>query len=116
MAIPPARHNTAGWSKGKREGSYRSKVQVWYGSPRWKAIRAAQIAKEPLCAMCKARNKIKAANIADHVTPHRGDEALFWYGRLQSLCKQCHDSDKQAIEAGGKAKPTFSVDGWPIEA
>ena len=66
--------------------------------------------------MCKARNKIKAANIADHVTPHRGDEALFWYGRLQSLCKQCHDSDKQAIEAGGKAKPTFSVDGWPIEA
>ena len=104
------------YGKGRaRELSYRSKVQVWYGSQRWKSIRAAQLASEPICAMCKARDKITAARIADHVTPHKGDEGLFWYGRLQSLCKKCHDGEKKVIEAGGKIKPTFSVDGWPVE-
>ena len=38
--------------------------------------------------------------VADHITPHRGDEALFWdMCNGQCLCKRCHDRDKQREEA-----------------
>jgi len=34
--------------------------------------------------------------VADHKTPHRGDEALFWDRQnLWCLCKGCHDGAKQ---------------------
>lgn len=40
--------------------------------------------------------------IADHRTPHKGDETLFWSrGNLQCLCKGCHDRVKQAEDRRG---------------
>jgi hypothetical protein len=30
------------------------------------------------------------------------------------LCKECHDSDAQAIEKGGQPKQTIGVDRWPV--
>ena len=39
--------------------------------------------------------------MVDHITPHKGDKALFWQrANWQPLCKQCHDI-KTAIEDGG---------------
>lgn len=39
------------------------------------------------------------ASVADHIRPHKGDMALFLdRANLQSLCKPCHDSHKQAQE------------------
>jgi 5-methylcytosine-specific restriction protein A len=38
------------------------------------------------------------ATTADHIVPHRGDQALF-RGPLQSLCTPCHSARKQAQEA-----------------
>jgi len=43
----------------------------------------------------------------DHIKPHKGNLALFWdEANLQSLCKKCHDGEKQkqdkaAQRAGG---------------
>ena len=90
--------------------------QSWYGSRRWKAMRHRQLFAEPLCAYCKKAGRDTPANIADHVKPHKGNEALFWdEGNLQSLCKPCHDRDKQVEERGGKPKPRYGKDGWPID-
>lgn len=72
-----------------------------------------QLAAEPLCRMCTDEGKTTSATIADHVTPHKGDERLFWDGELQSLCKRHHDSDKARIEAG-RAPITYGEDGWPV--
>ena len=37
--------------------------------------------------------------VADHKTPHHGDEVLFWdENNLHCLCKPCHDSLKQKQE------------------
>ena len=37
--------------------------------------------------------------VADHITPHRGDAAMFWdVGNAQCLCKPCHDRIKQREE------------------
>ncbi len=55
-----------------------------------------------------------AATVADHVEPHRGDPVKFWEGRLQSLCKPCHDRDKQREENGGRPIVAIACDGWPV--
>lgn len=55
------------------------------------------------------------ATVCDHVDPHRGDEVKFFSGPFQSLCADCHDTDKQRIERGGKARPVIGADGWPVD-
>ena len=75
----------------------------WYGRKAWKARRAAQLAREPLCRMCPEWSK-RPATVADHVVPHRGDPGLFWFGELQSLCTDCHDGKKQRQERRGVVK------------
>jgi 5-methylcytosine-specific restriction protein A len=45
--------------------------------------------------------RITPATVIDHITPHRGDRALFWQSsNWQALCKPCHDR-KTATEDGG---------------
>lgn len=85
----------------------------WYKTARWQKLRARQLYHHPLCVMCLPRPT--PATVCDHKDPHRGDEAKFWAGPFQSLCKQHHDSDKQRMEKGGKAKAVIGVDGWPEE-
>jgi len=88
----------------------------WYGLARWKKLRRRHLSKDPLCLYCKKEGLITAANVVDHVTPHRGDPALFWSeDNLQSLCKRHHDSDKQRFEKTGRIKKVIGPDGWPIE-
>jgi 5-methylcytosine-specific restriction enzyme A len=73
-----------------------------YNRAAWKRMRLAQLATEPLCRMCTARNLIVMATVVDHIKPHKGCEALFFdTDNLQSLCKLCHDGAKQAQESGG---------------
>jgi 5-methylcytosine-specific restriction protein A len=49
--------------------------------------------------MCLADDEtVTAANVCDHITPHRGDEAMFWSGPFQSLCVAHHNGRKQREE------------------
>lgn len=95
--------------------TYRERTKPWYGTQRWKNRRDAQLAADPICAFCIKRGIVAIAKVADHTRPHKGDETLFWQGELQSLCKPCHDGDKQRIENGGKPKTRIGPDGWPEE-
>ena len=60
-----------------------------YSSPRWRALRAAVLARFPFCALCGKR-----ASIADHVAGHGAGPG--WRTRffdrdcVQSLCVGCH--------------------------
>lgn len=85
-----------------------------YKTARWKARRADQLRRNPLCRMCLDSGMTRAATIADHKTPHRGDEALFFDGPLQSLCKPHHDGSKQKQEARGYSNE-IALDGWPVD-
>lgn len=71
------------------EGTRRGVSATWqhlYNTPHWKKMRKEFLAAHPLCAMCG-----KPANVADHITPHRGAEALFYNeANLQALCHSCH--------------------------
>lgn len=92
-----------------------SRFQHLYNSAAWQRRRAAQLAAEPLCKFHLARGVTVAATIADHTERHNGDPARFHSLPLQSLCKACHDSAKQAEELAGFSKEA-GADGWPIDA
>lgn len=88
--------------------------QHLYGSQRWRNRSKHQLREHPLCAYCLEKGKIIAATVSDHVQPHHGDEVLFWFGELQSLCYQCHNSAKAAQEKRGYSTQ-IGEDGWPID-
>lgn len=92
-----------------------------YNQARWKGPhgrRKQQLAKQPLCETCLKAGRITVATVADHVIPHKGDEHLFWKGRLQSLCDaepwRCHSSRKQQEEATGYSRDV-GADGLPTD-
>lgn len=85
-----------------------------YGRAKWQRIRAAQLAREPLCAICARRGLTVEATVCDHVNGHPAGEteAMFWAGPFQSLCAPCHSGDKARVEAGRHLRGC-DVDGWP---
>ena len=85
----------------------------WYSLNRWRKRAKAHLRREPLCAMCLRQGKVTPATIADHIEPHKGDEMVFWFGPLQSLCKH-HNGSKQMLEHRGY-DTAIGSDGWPID-
>ena len=80
------------WRNDKQSSTARG-----YGY-RWQKRREQQLRAHPLCCYCEREGRIVVATVADHVTPHRGNPALF-DGPLQSLCATCHSSTKAKEEA-----------------
>lgn len=72
---------------------------------RWQRLSREHLRKHPLCgdraegapvttdSQCRAAGRIVAANVTDHIQPHRGNERLRLDQRnFQSLCFSCHGS------------------------
>lgn len=84
--------------------------RAWYNLARWKAKPHGlrwQVLVEASFTCCRCHQIARCAKgsdmVADHITPHRGDPALFWdRSNLQCLCKTCHDTAKQAEERRGR--------------
>ena len=71
---------------------------------RWQEARVRHLKANPLCVACLDQGNIVAATEVDHITPHRGDQSLFWdEANWQSLCKPCH-SRKTAQEVHARRK------------
>ena len=92
LQAAPSRLSTVSagsWRAGK------TTTERGYGY-RWQKYRVRFLQEHPLCAMCKALGMVTGASVVDHITPHNGDESLFWSGaNHQALCKPCHDGAKQ---------------------
>ena len=56
---------------------------------KWRKIRAAFLAANPLCEMCKRQGKYTAANEVHHVKP-LADGGTNDFENLMPLCKSCH--------------------------
>jgi hypothetical protein len=87
---------------------------TWYTTRRWRRLRAQQLLRFPLCAFCLARGITTPATIADHIKPHSGNWNDFLLGKLQSLCKPCHDITKRCLDLHGYTADIDS-DGWPTD-
>jgi hypothetical protein len=90
-----------------------------YSTSRWVHCRALQLQREPCCALCLTRGVVTPASVADHVEPHGGDWLRFFTGRLQSLCKPCHDTVKRVEDKRVEDKRGYSTavgaDGFPSD-
>lgn len=52
----------------------------------------------PGCGRIEGRSHLL---VCDHIEPHKGDRVKFFDpNNVQTLCKPCHDSDKQRQERG----------------
>jgi 5-methylcytosine-specific restriction protein A len=64
-----------------------------YNCARWRNYRLVYLRQHPLCADPFSRHEgtIAAASVVDHITPHRGDYALFWDTKNhRALCAGCN--------------------------
>lgn len=89
----------------------------WYRLARWRGPngrRTLQLQAVPYCQPCKVMGKATTATVVNHVKAHRGDPKLFWYGALESVCKQCHDQAIQRSEHEGFRRDV-GEDGWPVD-
>jgi len=81
-----------------------STAERGYGS-KWNRYRLRFLREHPLCAECARQGRTTLANVVDHITPHRGDQRLFWNpANHQALCDHrspwnCHGK-KTALEDG----------------
>jgi 5-methylcytosine-specific restriction endonuclease McrA len=107
-----------GDGKTNRDPALRSKSidrgpRDWAQLQRHRNRAKHQLKVEPFCRLCLKKGRATPAQIADPITPHRGDWNSFRLGELQSLCRQCHSSIKQSIERN--AWRAVGVDGLPID-
>lgn len=66
-------------------------------SRRWRELRTAKLANNPLCERCKAEGYVSAAQCVHHIvevesgrTDDECRDLCFRWTNLQSLCYQCH--------------------------
>ena len=87
-----------------------------YDKRRWRRESRRFLQAHPLCRMCEQIGKTTLATVVDHITPHRGDEELFWdeAGNWQGLCATCHSGAKAVLERTGKVKGC-DLDGVPLD-
>lgn len=66
---------------------------------RWDKAARSHRRRYPLCRGCEAAGLVVAAELTDHVEPHKGDQAKFWdTSHWQSSCRWHHDVVKQRLE------------------
>lgn len=86
----------------------------FYDTTLWReSIRPAQLAREPLCRLCKERGRIVAATEVDHIVPISQGGSEIHQDNLQSLCTDCH-SRKTAADQGKSPKLGCDVNGVPV--
>lgn len=80
----------------------------------WQKARLRFLQAHPLCVMCQDMKppRVTAAEVVDHIIPHKGDQELFWNeSNWQPLCKPHHDGEKAEQEGRHKARAKFDADG-----
>ncbi len=97
---------SSSWRSDKQSAAARG-----YGH-KWRTARAAYLSDNPLCVYCAKSGIVKAAQVVDHIEPHRGDMSLFWRrSNWQALCTRCHDTTKAEQEGRHHARARLGADG-----
>jgi 5-methylcytosine-specific restriction endonuclease McrA len=82
--------------------------------PAYQRRRKALLQENPLCVRCLEKGLVVPATVADHVVPHNHDLNELMLGKLQALCKLCHDASKRTEELRGY-RTEVGADGYPVD-
>jgi 5-methylcytosine-specific restriction protein A len=87
------------------------------GSDRaWRRTRAAQLAREPWCRLCRDRGQRTRATTVDHVTPLSRGGAKHDPCNLRSLCGDCHEAVTAAARHNRPVRiKGADVHGFPLD-
>lgn len=100
LSVAPPRRRRH--SQRRRFDGYRESAAKRGYDREWREASAAYLVEHPWCVYCLRRGKHTRARVVDHIDPHKGDPVKFWdIDNWQSLCKPCHDRDKQRDEKRG---------------
>lgn len=91
----------------------KSRERQGYGRRHVK-LREQLLAQEPLCRPCRAKGRVTAATIADHIVPIAKGGAIYDLSNMQPICAECHYR-KSLVDQGKRAKQKFGADGWPVD-
>ena len=115
MATKPKRFHPRGQGtpqqRAREADARRGSARARGYTAEWDKASAYRLAEHPLCEYCAigAFGEIRdsAADLTDHLFPHRGDRELFWQTQWWvSCCTACHSGPKQALERLGLAAIT----------
>ena len=99
-ALVPVGESRCDRHAGAKDEGRKTRQERGYTN-QWLKESRAFLDENPLCVECKAKGKLIRAECTDHITPHKGNETLFWdRNNWQPLCHECH-SAKTAREDGG---------------
>lgn len=76
----------------------------------WLRLRALVLAQSPLCVVCLAEGRTRAASHVDHIDADTSNNDLT---NLQGLCRPCH-SAKTAREDGGFGNRRVRARDWTV--
>lgn len=79
----------------RKANTRQRELDSFYSTPEWRKLRAAYIARNPLCTMCSAVGRTVAADVVDHIHERRDGGADLDSSNLQSLCHACHNDKTQ---------------------
>jgi 5-methylcytosine-specific restriction protein A len=83
--------------RDKRRGSAHSRGYT----ARWGKARDVYLAQHPLCIACHNQGIVQAAQVVDHIIPHKGDYDLFWdVDNWQPLCATHHNAKTNSMDGG----------------
>jgi 5-methylcytosine-specific restriction endonuclease McrA len=71
-----------------------------YSTAAWQRVRAVQLRREPLCALCLLLGIARPAEHVDHIVPLANAGAVFDFENLRSLCASCHSRITAAWKSG----------------
>jgi 5-methylcytosine-specific restriction protein A len=85
-----------------------------YFTKRWQRARLSFLRQHPLCKLCDLDGQVTAANVVDHIKPHKGNQDLFWDpANWQALCPSCHSRWKNRMDRG-HGPQALDAHGWPL--
>lgn len=74
--------------------------------------RRRRLRAEPLCRDCKAKGKVTAATVPDHILPlalgGSDDDS-----NIRCLCEPCH-TERTREQFGQRKRVGVGLDGWPL--
>lgn len=65
-----------------------------YNATKWRKDRAAHLAENPLCVLCKKAGILSDATVSDHIKPVRQGGDLWDWSNRQGLCETCHNQKR----------------------
>lgn len=85
----------------RRSDTKTADERAFYGSRRWKAVRAQHRERHPLCAECERNGRVTAGELVDHIVPMREGGDPWDSANHQTLCNECHQRKRAQERAAG---------------